>query len=81
MNTLYYGDDLEILRKYVKDESVDLIYLDPPFNSQRAYNIIFPDKTSKLSRTQIQAFEDTWFWGEESQQAFDDIMMGSYSVL
>ncbi|MCX6832618.1 MAG: site-specific DNA-methyltransferase [candidate division Zixibacteria bacterium] len=80
MNTLYYGDNLEILRKYVKDESVDLIYLDPPFNSQRAYNIIFPDKTGKLSRAQIQAFEDTWFWGEESQQAFDDIMRGSYSL-
>lgn len=80
MNTLYYGDNLEILRKYIKDESVDLIYLDPPFNSQRAYNIIFPDKTGKLSRAQIQAFEDTWFWGEESQQAFDDIMRGSYSL-
>ena len=80
MNTLYYGDNLEILRKYVKDESVDLIYLDPPFNSQRAYNIIFPDKTGKLSRAQIQAFEDTWFWGEESQQAFDEIMMGTYSL-
>jgi len=80
MNTLYYGDNLEILRKYIKDESVDLIYLDPPFNSQRAYNIIFPDKTGKLSRAQIQAFEDTWFWGEESQQAFDEIMMGTYSL-
>jgi len=80
MNTLYYGDNLERLRKYIKDESVDLIYLDPPFNSQRAYNIIFPDKTGKLSRAQIQVFEDTWFWGEESQQAFDDIMRGSYSL-
>jgi site-specific DNA-methyltransferase (adenine-specific) len=57
MNTLYYGDNLEILRKYIKDESVDLIYLDPPFNSQRAYNVIFPDKAGKLSRAQIQAFE------------------------
>jgi site-specific DNA-methyltransferase (adenine-specific) len=80
MNTLYYGDNLEILRKYIKDESIDLIYLDPPFNSQRAYNVIFPDKTGKLSRAQIQAFEDTWFWSEESQQAFDDIMRGSYSL-
>ncbi len=80
MNTLYYGDNLEIFRKYIKDESVDLIYLDPPFNSQRAYNVIFPDKTGKLSRAQIQAFEDTWFWSEESQQAFDEIMRGSYSL-
>jgi DNA modification methylase len=80
MNTLYYGDNLEILRKYIKDETVDLIYLDPPFNSQRAYNIIFPDKTGKLSQAQIQAFEDTWFWGIESQEAFDQIMMGNYSL-
>jgi DNA modification methylase len=58
MNTLYYGDNLEILRKYIKDESVDLIYLDPPFNSQRAYNVIFPDKTGRLSRAQIQDFFD-----------------------
>jgi DNA modification methylase len=80
MNTLYYGDNLEILRKYIKDESVDLIYLDPPFNSQRAYNVIFPDKTGKFSTAQIQAFEDTWSWGTESQQAFDEIMMGKYSL-
>ena len=80
MNTLYYGDNLEILRKYVKDESVDLIYLDPPFNSQRAYNVIFPDKTGKFSTAQIHAFEDTWGWGPESQQAFDEIIMGTYSL-
>ena len=80
MNTLYFGDNLEILRKYIKDESVDLIYLDPPFNSQRAYNIIFPDKTGKFSTAQIHAFEDTWSWGTESQQAFDDIMRGNYSL-
>ena len=55
-NTLYYGDNLEILRKYVADESVDLIYLDPPFNSNRAYNVIFQDKTGKYSAAQIQAF-------------------------
>ena len=48
MNTLYYGDNLKILRKYIPDESVDLIYLDPPFNSKRAYNIIFKDKTGKF---------------------------------
>jgi DNA modification methylase len=79
MNTLYYGDNLEILRKYIEDESVDLIYLDPPFNSQRAYNIIFPDKTGKWSRAQIQAFEDTWYWSEETQEAFDQIMTGKYA--
>jgi site-specific DNA-methyltransferase (adenine-specific) len=78
MNTLYYGDNLEILRKYIPDESVDLIYLDPPFNSQRAYNVIFQDKTGKDSSAQIQAFEDSWTWSEETQTAFDQIMTGDY---
>jgi len=78
VNTLYYGDNLEILRKYVADESVDLIYLDPPFNSNRAYNVIFQDKTGKYSAAQIQAFEDTWHWSQETQSAFDEIMTGNY---
>ncbi|MCX6640264.1 MAG: hypothetical protein NTW14_07240 [bacterium] len=78
MNTLYYGDNLEILRKYIADESVDLIYLDPPFNSKRAYNVIFQDKTGQDSAAQIQAFEDTWTWTDETQSAFDDIMSGEY---
>jgi DNA modification methylase len=78
MNTLYYGDNLEILRKYVADESVDLIYLDPPFNSNRAYNVIFQDKTGKYSAAQIQAFEDTWHWSPETQSAFDEMMTGNY---
>jgi site-specific DNA-methyltransferase (adenine-specific) len=78
MNTLYFGDNLEILRKYVKDESVDLIYLDPPFNSQRAYNVIFQDKTGKDSAAQIHAFEDTWTWGTETQAFFDELMTGKY---
>jgi len=78
MNTLYYGDNLEILRKYVADESVDLIYLDPPFNSQRAYNVIFQDKTGKAAAAQIQAFEDTWTWTPETQTTFDELMTGKY---
>jgi len=78
MNTLYYGDNLEILRKYVPDESVDLIYLDPPFNSKRAYNVLFHDKTGADSAAQIQAFEDTWTWTPETQSAFDEIMTGRY---
>jgi len=80
MNTLYYGDNLEILRKYIKDETVDLVYLDPPFNSQRAYNVIFQDKTGKDATAQIHAFEDTWTWSQESQDAFDEIMTGKYSL-
>ncbi|TKJ42267.1 site-specific DNA-methyltransferase [candidate division LCP-89 bacterium B3_LCP] len=78
MNSLYYGDNLDILRKHVKDESVDLIYLDPPFNSKRAYNVIFQDKTGLDSAAQIQAFEDSWTWTEETQKAFDEIMSGAY---
>ncbi|MDZ4723521.1 MAG: DNA methyltransferase [candidate division Zixibacteria bacterium] len=75
MNSLYYGDNLEILRKHIETESVDLIYLDPPFNSQRAYNVIFQDKTGKASSAQIQAFEDTWAWTNETQQVYEQIML------
>lgn len=79
-NCLYYGDNLEVMRKYIKDETVDLIYLDPPFNSNKAYNIIFEDQTGEKSSAQIQAFEDTWFWSQETQSAFDEIMTGKYSL-
>jgi site-specific DNA-methyltransferase (adenine-specific) len=78
MNKLYYGDNLDIIRKYISDESVDLIYLDPPFNSQRAYNVIFQDKTGKDSSAQIQAFEDSWSWSSETQTAYDEIMTSNY---
>ena len=80
MNKLYYGDNLEILKKYIPDESVDLIYLDPPFNSQRAYNVIFHDQTGKEPASQIQAFEDTWTWTGDTQDAFDEIMAGNYPL-
>jgi site-specific DNA-methyltransferase (adenine-specific) len=80
MNKLYFGDNLEIIRKYIPDESVDLIYLDPPFNSQRAYNVIFHDKTGKAPISQIKAFEDTWTWGNETQDAFDEMMAGNYAL-
>ncbi|MFH1892696.1 MAG: DNA methyltransferase [Candidatus Zixiibacteriota bacterium] len=79
-NRLYYGDNLEVLRKYIKDESVDLIYLDPPFNSNRAYNVIFDDQTGEKSSAQINAFEDTWSWSTETQSAFDEIMTGKYTL-
>lgn len=59
-NVLYYGDNLEILRKYIPDNSVDLIYLDPPFNSKATYNILYKELTGKPSQAQITAFEDTW---------------------
>ncbi len=64
MSTLYYGDNLDILKRYVKDESVDLIYLDPPFNSNASYNVLFSDKKGEQSAAQLQAFKDTWSWYE-----------------
>ena len=56
-NKLFYGDNLEVLREHIADESVDLVYLDPPFNSKRAYNIIFKDKEGKFPPSQIQAIQ------------------------
>ncbi|MCX7880866.1 MAG: restriction endonuclease subunit M, partial [Ignavibacteria bacterium] len=72
-NLLFYGDNLEIIRKYIPDESIDLIYLDPPFNSKRAYNIIFKDKDGKYPPSQIRAFDDTWHWSEETELALDEL--------
>ena len=71
-NTLYYGDNLEILRNraYFPDECVDLIYLDPPFNSARTYNVLFKDESGSESESQIVAFDDTWHWGHEAQEAY-----------
>ena len=69
-NRLYFGDNLDILRQYVADESVDLIYLDPPFNSNVNYNAFFQEQTGELSDAQITAFEDTWHWGLESEAAY-----------
>ena len=70
MNTLYYGDNLEILQRYIRDESVDLVYLDPPFNSNANYNVLFAQKDGVQSSAQIQAFEDTWQWDQNAIQTF-----------
>lgn len=69
-NVLYYGDNLEILRRYIPDESVDLIYLDPPFNSNQSYNVIFRDESGRRSDAQVLAFEDTWHWGPEAERTY-----------
>ena len=74
MNMLYYGDNLEILREHIPDESVDLIYIDPPFNSNQAYNVIFSETDGTASQAQIQAFEDTWRWGEATEQAYHELV-------
>ncbi len=73
IKTLYYGDNLEVLRASIADESVDLIYLDPPFNSQAAYNVLFKSPKGEDSQAQITAFEDTWQWGEESVRALEQL--------
>ena len=73
-NQLYYGDNLEILRNHIPDESVDLIYIDPPFNSDQAYNVIFSESDGSSSQAQIQAFEDTWHWGDTTEEAYYDLI-------
>ena len=73
-NVIYYGDNLEILRKYIPEESIDLIYLDPPWKSDRPYNILFKEPTGKLSEAQIAVFDDTWHWTRESEETFEEIV-------
>jgi DNA modification methylase len=75
-NHLYYGDNLEVLREHVRDESVDLIYLDPPFNSNATYNVLFRGPSGDQSQAQIEAFEDTWHWNNAAEKAFDEVMQG-----
>lgn len=74
MNTLYYGDNLKVLRERIKDESVDLIYLDPPFNSNRSYNVLFNDESGISSDAQITAFDDSWHWGSTAQATYEELI-------
>ena len=73
-NQLYFGDNLDILRNQVADTSVDLIYLDPPFNSNANYNVLFQEKSGQQSAAQITAFEDTWHWNLDSESAYQDVV-------
>lgn len=73
MSQLYYGDNLDVLREHVPDESVDLIYLDPPFNSNASYNILFKSPTGSGADASIEAFDDTWIWGPAAEEALLDI--------
>ena len=75
MGTLYYGDNLDILKRYIKDESVDLVYLDPPFNSAQNYNAFFREKDGSAAASQIHAFEDTWTWNQESQRVYEELIL------
>ena len=74
MSKLYFGDNLTILRQHLPAESVDLVYLDPPFNSKRGYNLFFKAPTGQISDAQITAFDDTWQWGEQAEREFLDLL-------
>ena len=69
---MYYGDNLEILRRYIRDESIDLVYLDPPFNSNQDYNVLFAERDGRQSAAQIQAFTDTWRWDQGAARAYEE---------
>ncbi len=73
-NQLYYGDNLEVLQRYVRSASVDLIYLDPPFNSRQDYNVLFAEKDGVQSSSQIHAFEDTWEWNIDAERSYEQIV-------
>ena len=74
MNQLYYGDNLDVLRRHIKDESVHLVYLDPPFNSNQDYNVLFKEKDGTDAASQFKAFEDTWEWNQASAEMYEEIV-------
>ena len=73
-NQLYFGDNLSVLREHIPDESVDLIYLDPPFNSNATYNVLFKERSGEDSAAQITAFDDTWHWTIDSERAYQEVV-------
>ena len=73
-NQLFYGDNLDVLRRYVADESVDLVYLDPPFNSNANYNVLFAERDGTQATAQIKAFEDTWHWDKNAARSYQDVV-------
>ena len=75
-NILYYGNNLDVLRLHVKDDTVDLVYLDPPFNSNQDYNVLFAEQDGSRSAAQIKAFGDTWRWDQGSAKAYREIVEG-----
>ena len=76
MNRLYYGDNLDILRRYVRDESVDLIYLDPPFNSKQDYSVLSKEHSGTRSASQIKAFTDSWHWDKTAAESYQQVVEG-----
>jgi DNA modification methylase len=75
---LYTGDNLDVLRRDIRDESIDLIYLDPPFNSNRNYNVLFRENGRTEAEAQIEAFSDTWKWGDQAELAYDELVHGNH---
>ncbi|MBA3894949.1 MAG: site-specific DNA-methyltransferase [Gemmatimonadales bacterium] len=73
-NLLFYGDNLDVLRRHIADESVDLVYLDPPFNSAQSYNVLFAGQDGARAAAQIQAFEDTWRWDQAAAAAYEEVI-------
>ncbi len=76
-NVLFYGDNLPILREYIPDESIDLVYLDPPFNSNRSYNILFKEEGGRESKAQLSAFDDTWHWDKVAARTYHEIIQNA----
>src|SRR5258708_27354214 len=74
MNLLYYGDNLDVLRRHIKDDSVDLVYLDPPFKSNQDYNVLFAEKDGTGAASQFKAFEDTWEWNQLSAGVYEGLV-------
>jgi site-specific DNA-methyltransferase (adenine-specific) len=79
-NRLFYGDNLTVLREYIDSSSVDLVYLDPPFNSRADYNVLFAEKDGTQSTSQITAFEDTWEWNLDAEHAYRHVVEGGGQV-
>jgi len=79
MNQLFFGDNLDVLRESIRDESVDLVYLDPPFNSKRDYNLLFKSPEGGESHAQITAFEDSWHWGEQAEREYAEILRSGHT--
>lgn len=73
-NMLYYGDNLDILRRYIKDDTIDLVYLDPPFKSQQDYNVLFAERNGSAAAAQIKVFEDTWQWDQIAAATFEEVV-------
>jgi adenine specific DNA methylase Mod len=79
-NTLYYGDNLQVLREHIPSESVDLVYLDPPFKSNQDYNVLFAERDGSKSQAQIKAFADTWHWDAGAARAYQEVVEGGGDV-